>query len=502
MLYDQIQPTFDARAAADEVYAAGIPTDNSLKLSGFADIDQDWVDDAVLRAHCAEAVWADSTLVETKPDIWHLAAAFESRAMEQITLVADDSLVVVKGSFIQAVVSIGTIPAEERILYQISIHCLTMSNATLSLCRAFQAFSDRYGIAGYADARLIDKYQIKPNGNGFEAYISDPARQRAVFIHPRTTRLPTHLKNYHNHLAILHSAFGISVKSDALYRKYSAIAPSDDACMVVALPGGEIVPYGKDGYEGFTEFLLLLERTANVNVISDLDCAHHIQRFAIAARKPARHHLPPLAELDAIAARHRAWWEGLLKEFAEEREEARKALSESEPQLEPEIEPAPVLAPRKIPLDSEGYPKKTSDVVEWAERKFSGELVILSRARKAMSKVRHPDPARIAKALEALALTKMPCMRGNRDSIERYEEALVNLRMRDTFSNAERLKGQTGDAYVIQHDGRRMLLERHLCSSSSGMNDPKMIRIYYCYDRPSDRIVIGWMPTHLPNTKS
>lgn len=49
---------------------------------------------------------------------------------------------------------------------------------------------------------------------------------------------------------------------------------------------------------------------------------------------------------------------------------------------------------------------------------------------------------------------KLRGYQGEPDTHSEFEEALLRLRLRDGFSNAERLKGQTGDAYIVQHLGR------------------------------------------------
>jgi len=56
--------------------------------------------------------------------------------------------------------------------------------------------------------------------------------------------------------------------------------------------------------------------------------------------------------------------------------------------------------------------------------------------------------------------------------------------------------------FFPNHQGKTFLLDRHLASNSSGFNDPKMIRIYYFYDAESEKIVVGWLPTHLQTSKS
>jgi hypothetical protein len=92
--------------------------------------------------------------------------------------------------------------------------------------------------------------------------------------------------------------------------------------------------------------------------------------------------------------------------------------------------------------------------------------------------------------------------RGDRFSAQAFHKGLRALSLRDGFSGAERLLGRTGSDYMISHRGRTYILDRHLASNASGFNDPKMVRIYYFYDPGLDKIIVGWLPTHLRTSKS
>jgi len=150
----------------------------------------------------------------------------------------------------------------------------------------------------------------------------------------------------------------------------------------------------------------------------------------------------------------------------------------------------------------EGYPRELSELHNWVKQKISHNLVFSPRAIKQLNKVRHPNPERIASALELLAGPKLATFRGIRTAHHSFYRGLLELKLRDGFSNAEMLIGSTGRDYVINFNGRNLLLDRHLASNSSGFNDHKMIRIYYCYDENIDKIIIGWLPSHLRTSQS
>lgn len=150
----------------------------------------------------------------------------------------------------------------------------------------------------------------------------------------------------------------------------------------------------------------------------------------------------------------------------------------------------------------DGYPADIKDIGRWAKQNFEGRITIARRALKEAKKVYHPDPARIAKAIELLAGPKLDMFRGKREAGQAFFQGLLDLRMRDGFSNAEIYAGKSGSNYSLPWKGQTLLLDKHLASFTSGFNDPRMIRIYYAYDQQSDEIVVGWFPTHLKNSLS
>lgn len=159
-------------------------------------------------------------------------------------------------------------------------------------------------------------------------------------------------------------------------------------------------------------------------------------------------------------------------------------------------------ARKPIALDDAGLPLRWSDLEAWAAQRLPRSIVLTPRALRAARKCNHPNPDRVAAALLLLATARWRMSNGDRDAAASFNEGLRALRLRDGFSNAELLRGRTGDEYVLEYDGRRCLLDRHLASFSSGFNDPKLIRIYYFWCKRTAKIVVGHLPTHLTNTQS
>jgi hypothetical protein len=175
--------------------------------------------------------------------------------------------------------------------------------------------------------------------------------------------------------------------------------------------------------------------------------------------------------------------------------------------IQPAGEPEALVLKGVVPANSDAsaHPSNLSSLGEipfWVEENLGPSLEISPRAVREIKKFRHPNPTRIAEALELLAGPRLAMFRGDRFSAQAFHKGLLALGLRDGFSGAERLLGRTGSDYLITHRGRTFILDRHLASNASGFNDPKMVRIYYFYDPGLDKIVVGWLPTHLRTSKS
>lgn len=142
------------------------------------------------------------------------------------------------------------------------------------------------------------------------------------------------------------------------------------------------------------------------------------------------------------------------------------------------------------------------DFPDWLHNLPAERIIVLRRAIREARRTVHPEPRRIAAALVLLGSLRWASFNDDRAAALQFEAELQKLHLHDGFTNAERLKGLTGSDYEIAFGGQKMLLDRKIASNSSGFNDAKMIRIYYCYDRTSGKIVVGWIPTHLRTISS
>jgi hypothetical protein len=144
-------------------------------------------------------------------------------------------------------------------------------------------------------------------------------------------------------------------------------------------------------------------------------------------------------------------------------------------------------------------PDSFETLEEWANKYLSGAVVIHNRALRAARKSEFEDIELAYNALLLLRDYYVPMRReGGIDKVESFKDACQQLKLEDsqTFSGAR--YGEEGDAYRIDYEGKRRLLDRHLKGSSS-REERFGFRLYYFWDEDREEVVVGWLPTHLPN---
>lgn len=375
---------------------------------------------------------------------------------------------------------------------------------------------------------VFDRCRFSPlNREAIRAYLRDPGRTRNVFFLTRAeagTRIPLQRNRLRRMLA---SAGVLAEGRPGWVSGLTAHDAGRESLVIVPPPGATrcetraIVIGGIDETGDLTEFAAVLafvgEALAAVPLatpawIADPDYA--VPDFADVGF-PAFDWSPtqtgwlrPEVRRDKLGSLDMLLDELGLDIHAPPRPAEHNAPAETEPErphlpLAPEeTEPGPEPRSAPLVLDAQGYPRSLADLGRWAQARLPDALVILPRALRAARKAGHPDPARIAAALELLAGPRRRMAMGDRAAATEFNAGLLRLKLRDGFSNAERLAGQTGAEYVVAYRGERRLLDRHLASLSSGFNDPRMVRIYYFWCKQTEKIVIGHLPTHLTNTQS
>ncbi|SMG45759.1 hypothetical protein [Dethiosulfovibrio salsuginis] len=149
-------------------------------------------------------------------------------------------------------------------------------------------------------------------------------------------------------------------------------------------------------------------------------------------------------------------------------------------------------------------PDSYNHMAQWVSDHFTGRLKLHPRAVRALKDGAYEKPQLVAQALMALAKEYRDVKLGLQDySVfqERLQE--IGLDCRPSISNES--AGKYDDRYFIpiSQNGRdrTLLLDNHLCKGVS-KDRSLCLRIYFLWDNSRDEVVVGWLPSHLPNSKS
>lgn len=153
---------------------------------------------------------------------------------------------------------------------------------------------------------------------------------------------------------------------------------------------------------------------------------------------------------------------------------------------------------RQKVFDTAKYPTVKDDVCDWARKNFSGNIVIAPRAESALRKYSGAlDTAVLCDGIYYLnAYAKYRKSEINEEELNLYAES-YNWEVGGCGSGALRIHRND---YEVLVDGEKYLLDMHI---KYGVSSQVLVRIYFCWDENTRKIVIGYMPEHLATaTKS
>lgn len=507
----------------DEIEADGFDWPDDLITDRSFDVEQK-SDDQTLREHTENAllqamllppVSDEQLIARGKVTSYEIAGAMLQDADDRgdnlyrflRVMASDDCLALGFGNTMMQLITITPkLIGGERYTH-ITCHDLSTDRMSNLYRMIFRSFAASLNLAAFPDSDLLDKYGVLRSGAGLREYIDDSHRRRPVFVGRRTRNFSRHDKRYVGDTLALMSGYGVTIENDKLHSELAAEdgtpIGSHKLDIYAVLPQGEItlLPYEFARAPGGVDLAL-----AECPLLGDewFDEDKLVRAGAI-----AKNWFP------GPRIRNMAISESRRRELGREFEiRVREALESDvgrtdDPVIQAgsadEVEHLQPPAAHHEPAKNytlSVLPSTIDEIGPWAEACFGNTMTILPRALKALRKSFHPDPERLAESLKVLATLRYRSFIGDRNAFGQMERSLKHLKMRDSFSNAERLKGRTGEDYLVQYDGRRMLLDRHFASNSSGFNDPRLVRIYYTFDRTLGKIIVGWMPTHLQTSKS
>lgn len=220
-------------------------------------------------------------------------------------------------------------------------------------------------------------------------------------------------------------------------------------------------------------------------------------------------------EIDAIAASHQAEIDGLTSQINELQQrqdhycdmvdsaenDLRQVQDENRNLKRQMFDLREKLQSRSDrPLDeSIPIPEGYDDLPEWVGQYLAGRLVLHSRALRSLKDGIYDDPPTVYKALLLLAneYREMRLAGGP----ETFQARLAEMHLECEGSITEHRAGEEGETYYVNWplgSNKREFLRDHLRRGSS-KDERKCLRIYFFWDSESQQVVVGWLPSHLPN---
>lgn len=155
---------------------------------------------------------------------------------------------------------------------------------------------------------------------------------------------------------------------------------------------------------------------------------------------------------------------------------------------------------------SDIIPDRLNGFSEWCKAHLSGHIRVLNRAIREVQKSKFNDPKLIYNALILLRDKYVPMKRDKDNSTvgqrrQHLDDACNNLKVEISKTFRSHLVGDFKHKYSINYGGRVRWLDRHL--KHGVRRDPQsLLRIYFFWDEESSEVIVGWLPSHLPNRSS
>ena len=144
-------------------------------------------------------------------------------------------------------------------------------------------------------------------------------------------------------------------------------------------------------------------------------------------------------------------------------------------------------------------PDAFDDMAGWVEEQLTGRLVLHPRAIKGLKDAAYHDPPTVFQALQMLAGPYRDMCLGVAGAKAKWEDGIKHLELRFGGSIRAERAGEHGDEYFVlypQGTGQRRFLEFHLRKGST-KDKRYCLGIYFFWDEETQRVVVGWLPSHL-----
>lgn len=148
-------------------------------------------------------------------------------------------------------------------------------------------------------------------------------------------------------------------------------------------------------------------------------------------------------------------------------------------------------------VESQSRPTAYRDFAGWVQANFAGKLVLHPRAARAVKDAAYEDIGALCDAVQLLATTYRQVLLGHIDRAV-VDKDLADLGMSMSGSISEERAAEEGEKYFVKWGNRRCFLHGHIAKGNS-REERYCLRIYFFWNEAEEMIIVGWLPSHLPN---
>ena len=189
-------------------------------------------------------------------------------------------------------------------------------------------------------------------------------------------------------------------------------------------------------------------------------------------------------------------------ERAEEREEIARQLRQRVAWLEARVTNLEPQLAGQAALQESDFPDTWEGLDLWVEQRLGGRVRLLPQALKAARNSVYKDIPFVCRVLKMLGDEYQPMrVHGGTEHVERCEALTSTLRVEISHVGEAARMHRTKGNYQVSWNGKRVTLDMHVSGSSSRRQESGF-RLYFHYDEDEQIVVVGHLPTHLPNTLS
>lgn len=200
----------------------------------------------------------------------------------------------------------------------------------------------------------------------------------------------------------------------------------------------------------------------------------------------------------------------LLNTAERERDDAIRAMDDLDGRLQASTTKADALEAQLNLRDvikqtapaAPAIPDSLQKIEEWCDRNLKGRVHVLSRALKETRRSEFEDVPLLYKSLLLLANEYRDMkLGGAQDRRPQFNAKCTELGAKFGRSAGETTWERFAEDYKVPwgRKGEKRVLDNHL-TAGGGRDERHFLRIYFFFDDESKQVIVGWMPSHLPNS--